>query len=55
MHIAYHLARWLGHVRISIKTDICGQLSSMQNEGAELIDGLVSPTEVKHCDPIIIR
>ena len=42
------VSRRLGHALASITLDIYGHLvPSMQEEAAELIDGLVTPTEVK--------
>ena len=42
------VSRRLGHAGTSITMDVYGHLlPSMQAEAAELIDGLVTPTEVK--------
>jgi integrase len=49
------VSRRLGHARTSITTDVYGHvLANMQDEAAELIDELVTPTEVKLDDPINI-
>ena len=46
------VSRRLGHARTSITLDVFGHLlPSMQAEAAELIDGLVTPTEVKLNQP----
>ena len=46
------VSRQLGHARTSITLDVYGHLlPSMQAEAAELIDGLVTPTEVKLDQP----
>ena len=50
------VSRRLGHARTSITLDVYGHLlPSMQAEAAELIDGLVTPTEVKLDDASIFR
>jgi len=49
------VSRRLGHARTSITLDVYGHLlPSMQAEAAELIDALVTPTQVKLDDSIII-
>jgi integrase len=43
----------LGHARASITSDVYGHLlPNMQDEAAEMIDDLVTPTEVKLDEPI---
>ena len=49
------VSRRLGHARTSITMDVYGHLlPSMQAEAAELIDGLVTPIEVKLNDSTYI-
>ncbi|OGN98679.1 MAG: hypothetical protein A2Z71_11290 [Chloroflexi bacterium RBG_13_50_21] len=49
------VSRRLGHARASITSDVYGHLlPNMQDEAAEMIDDLVTPTEVKLTDPISI-
>jgi integrase len=46
----------LGHARASITSDIYGHLMpNMQDEAAQLIDDLVTPTEVKIDNPISVK
>jgi len=50
------VSRRLGHARASITSDVYGHLlPNMQDEAAEMIDDLVTPTEVKFNEPISIR
>ena len=50
------VSRRLGHARTSITTDVYGHLlPSMQDEAAQLIDELVTPTPVKLPEPISIK
>ena len=49
------VSRRLGHARTSITLDVYGHLlPSMQAEAAELIDGLVTPAEVKLDRPAFV-
>ena len=49
------VSRRLGHARASITSDVYGHLMpSMQDEAAEMIDDLVTPTEVKLENPISV-
>ena len=46
----------LGHARASITSDFYGHLlPSMQDEATEMIDDLVTPTEVKLEQPITVK
>ena len=50
------VSRRLGHARASITSDVYGHLlPNMQDEAAELIDGLVTSDEVKPDDPIWVK
>jgi integrase len=50
------VSRRLGHAKPSITTDVYGHLlPNMQDEAAEMIEGLVTPTEVLLDDPIPVR
>ncbi len=50
------VSRRLGHARASITSDVYGHLlPNMQDEAAEMIDDLVTPTEVKLNEPISIN
>ena len=49
------VSRRLGHARASITSDVYGHLMpNMQDEAAEMIDELVTPTEVKLNNPISV-
>ena len=49
------VSRRLGHARASITSDVYGHLlPNMQDEAAEMIDDLVTPTEVKLKEPISV-
>lgn len=49
------VSRRLGHARASITSDVYGHLMpNMQDEAAEMIDDLVTPTEVKLNKPISV-
>lgn len=49
------VSRRLGHARASITSDVYGHLMpNMQDEAAEMIDDLVTPTEVKLDNPISV-
>ena len=46
----------LGHARASITSDVYGHLiPSMQDEAAQLIDDLVTPTAVMIDDPVLVK
>jgi integrase len=46
----------LGHARASITSDVYGHLiPSMQDEAAQLIDDLVTPTPVMMDDPVLVK
>jgi integrase len=50
------VSRRLGHARASITSDVYGHLlPNMQDEAAEMIDDLVTPTEVGLNEPIFIN
>jgi integrase len=50
------VSRRLGHAKTSITTDVYGHLlPNMQDVAAELIDDLVTPTEVKLDETITIK
>lgn len=46
----------LGHARASITSDVYGHLiPDMQDEAAQLIDGLITPTPVMIDDPVLVK
>jgi integrase len=50
------VSRRLGHAQASITSDVYGHLlPNMQDEAAEMIDELVTPTEVKFENPVPVR
>jgi len=50
------VSRRLGHARASITSDVYGHLMpNMQDEAAEMIDDLITPTEVKIVKPIVVE
>ena len=50
------VSRRLGHARASITSDVYGHLMpNMQDDAAEMIDDLITPTEVKLEKPIVVE
>ncbi len=50
------VSRRLGHARASITSDVYGHiLSNMQDEAAELIDGLVTSTQVMMDESVLVK